>query len=679
MVWNNVFHFSKFEPKQSSFVKKSNHLHYNKDYLCFDCETSDNHEDDVDLIQCWSYQFSFYFQENLYYGRNLRDFVECLGKLKELCANNKQRYLIFVHNLSFDIQFLKNFLFEKFGTENYKIIAVDNHKIISFSIANFEFRCTYKLSNRSLAKWSLDLGTKNRKYKGAIDYNTMRTPASPLFRKDWKYQLLDVLVLKECIECEMSLHGYTHVNQLPLTSTGYVRLKAREFFKKEYQKNRNDFLKQRLSVEQYKLLKMEYAGALSHQNRFFENRIVKGKIRHRDFVSHYPSQQICKDFPIGKFNLFGENLSFSDIKEIVKTHCCLLQMTFSNLKLKNKKITLPILSVDKCNKGKRGAIRCIEDNGRVLQLDGTVTLGLTEIDLEMLIDCYDYESYNIDVCYCSVKGKLPLWLQQLVKYLFHSKSDLKEKLKKFETIENELNLMLSKNLLNGIYGMTATDIVRIIYEMNSNTGEWSNDFLSQNVEEKLKKYYKSKNNIMSFQFGAWTTSHARKELYDFVKIIGFEHFLYCDTDSIFYLSSDKIEKKIERMNTILRKENDENNYFIETENNKYYFNQFELKKEEIIKFKSLHSKCYAYVTKDKQLHCTVAGVTRFGEGGVSRETELGCIDNLKPDFTFKKCGGTRSIYVEKNDNTDSGVVIRHVNKTLSAMNEDFLVHYGKEC
>lgn len=68
-----------------------------------------------------------------------------------------------------------------------------------------------------------------------------------------------------------------------------------------------------------------------------------------------------------------------------------------------------------------------------------------------------------------------------------------------EFIENnELNLRTSKNLLNGIYGM------------NSKTGGWSNDFILQNVEEKLQKYYKSKN-----------------------KIIGFEHFLYCDTDSIF--------------------------------------------------------------------------------------------------------------------------------------------------
>ena len=50
-----------------------------------------------------------------------------------------------------------------------------------------------------------------------------------------------------------------------------------------------------------------------------------------------------------------------------------------------------------------------------------------------------------------------------------------------------------------------------------------------------------------------------------------------------------------------------------------------------------------------KLKVTIAGVTKdnkkLGKDRVTIEEELGSIENLKGEFTFTECGGTRSKYV----------------------------------
>lgn len=679
MNWNDVVSYKNFSPKKSTFIKKNKYNHYSIDFLCFDSETSHNHSfDDKDNFKCWVYQWCFYYQGKYIIGRNICDFIKCLKKISEQCTLPEQRHLIFIHNLSYDIEYLKDFLFDNFDASTYKILAVAPHKFISFTIDHFEFRCTYKLSNRSLDKWSKDNNTHNKKYVGAIDYDKIRYIDSPLTLKDWKYQILDVIVLKESIDKEIEINNYKYAIQLPLTSTSYVRQDARKEFKKNYSVNRRNFSNRRLTVEQYLFVKNAFMGGLTHANRFILNQTINKKIKHRDFVSHYPSQQICKYFPVGKFNFLGSNLSFDDLTSYIDDYCLLLKITFQDLHLKNKKITLPYISYSKVKDGKRGILsNVVQDNGRVLTMNGFTTLCLTELDLQIILKQYDFTSYNIDIAYASEKGKLPDWLINLINDYFYKKSYYKEELHNFKTLENEINLMLSKNKLNGIYGMTATDIVRLVYNLSID-GEWSLEQLTPDIiSEKLDNYYKSKNNFMDYQFGCWTTAHARFQLIEFVELIGYENYLYCDTDSIFYITNKKIEQKLNRKNLMLKVENDKNKYYIETKNKRYYYNQFELEDEDIRQFRTLHSKCYAYVTSDKKLHCVIAGVQKISNN-VSRETELGTIDNLKPNKKFIKCGGTRAIYVPRSDKTNSGVIITKTEKTLSAINEDIYNIYDLE-
>ena len=246
---DNIIHFKDFEPKKTRFIRKNKYIDVAEDYICLDTETSySGNVDYRETLKGWVYQWCFSYQDNYVIGRYVEDFILCLNKIKKLYTNDKQTTIIYVHNLSYDLQYIKNFLFKEYGTE-YKMIVVGNHKYISFNIGGFEFRCSWKLSNRSLDKWSKDLNTKHKKLVGTIDYNVIRYPDSALTKKDWKYMIYDVVVLKECLEKEMLLEHDT-IATIPLTSTGYVRRDARKLFKENYSQNRKKFFSSRLTEEQ---------------------------------------------------------------------------------------------------------------------------------------------------------------------------------------------------------------------------------------------------------------------------------------------------------------------------------------------------------------------------------------------------------------------------------------------
>ena len=194
--------------------------------------------------------------------------------------------------------------------------------------------------------------------------------------------------------------------------------------------------------------------------------------------------------------------------------------------------------------------------------------------------------------------------------------------------------------------MTATKIVRESYTIND-LGEWIKQ-KPTDINGVIEAYYKNENSFMQYQYGVWTTAHARYQLlyyiYDVIIANGGE-YLYCDTDSCFYLTTDECEKAVEEENVRRRTIGDENVYYITTGNGKkVYYNQFTFE-EFSEEFRFLHAKCYAFVTKG-ELKCVIAGVSAYEDSTrqYSREDELGEIDNLKDGFVFRRCGGVTVKY-----------------------------------
>ena len=643
-----------------------------------DTETSHNYDPETGEGHTWIYQWAFRWCRQTCIGRSVSELLDALDRIDE--ANGLTKYemrcVVYIHNASYDLSYLMPFLRARYGPFEH-MIATSPHKIITLEVGPWEFRCSYRLANRSLYKWGKDLGIKHGKKKGLIDYDVLRYPDTKLTRRDWIYQIYDVLALEECVLRELEAEGDT-LRSIPLTSTGYIRRHGRKLAKAA--KDWKEFSKTRLDVPTYKALRFSFAGGLTHGNRFFISKTVRGTIRHRDFRSMYPTELAARpEFPSGPwFKVYeyeeGVRFSWDRYEEWKKEHCLLVTAVVGNLELK-KGETLPYLQYSKCVLGEApGWKATVKDNGRVIKAVGCTVLTFTDIDWDIIRRQYTFvvEPMIISVT-ASVRGSIPPYLRELVDIYYKEKSWFKNQVNRLkeqkasdaEIQDADTSLTKSKNRLNGIYGMTATDPVRLDYEISDVSWKWTHQQLDSNIiDEKLEKFYNSRNSFMRYQIGCWVTTLARKDLLDMYYLIttdedGTRHperFLYGDTDSIFYQSTPEVEERIEAENRRRYERAIREGYFVEVDGETITYDAFELEThknaitgkkcvEDIREFRFLHAKAYAYVTEDNELHVTVAGVSARDAKGYTREQELGNIENLKEGFVFKRCGSTTSVYL----------------------------------
>ena len=113
-----------------NFIKKgskSNKIEICERWISLDTETSWNHDEENPIS--WIYQWAFKFGDYIATGRTPQEFILELKKIyNEYELNENRKIIIFVHNLSYDIQYLKNYLIEAFG--EYKILAISAHHFI---------------------------------------------------------------------------------------------------------------------------------------------------------------------------------------------------------------------------------------------------------------------------------------------------------------------------------------------------------------------------------------------------------------------------------------------------------------------------------------------------------------------------------------------------------------------
>ena len=757
--------WSEFKPKKLEFVskrKKDDNGWYKTEsateFSALDTETSKVllDEERNDYIG-WIYQWCFSYPAEeegvqlLVYGRRPSELVESLKKIIEVNGlhegtesdrSSKIMYFV-VHNLSYDYTYIKDWLEQTFG-HKCKVLATDPHKLISFEIGGLVFKCSYKLSLRSLENWGAVLGVENQKLVGEIDYDTVRyqdTDLGGLDSPDWRYMFGDVKALYECYSEEMKING-DDLTTVPLTSTAYLRRFELGLFNED-EKNRKKFKEERMDSKTYKLIMAESAGGLTLGNRHWAgatvrvDEIVSGEafidwtdtdfsnvtgIRHRDFVSHYPSQQKTTTCPVGKFvqhyNRFSAEKSgakkwtFDDLEELDKKREFLAVVEVTKATL-HSEVTAPYLQVHKCVEGsaksKRGYIktsvdfdRLVHFNGRVIELDGKCYIVINKYDYKILKKQYDME-WELVLVYSAPRGPFPEYIQRTVDHFFKSKTERKAEVKRLEKegyAKNSPEMIFAKKYLevdkarlNSCFGCSDTSPVRL-ENYEDEAGEWHKSKLTEEyLVDKLDRYYEAYSSFNELRYGTWTSAAARYELIEFIELIGYEYFLYADTDSIFYLSTPEIEAKIEARNRELRELGDKNGWYVEVNGKKVYYNQFEDEDEDIREFRFLHAKCYAYNEKVEgkegyKLSCTIAGVPAYTDDKtVTREEELGGIDNLKHGKTFTLCGGTQCKYVNHRPTIEevdghmteyaSAAIITKATKTLKAIIEDPFV-WAKE-
>lgn len=539
-------------------------------------------------------------------GRTWEEFLTVLDRVIEFYELSKnRRIIIYIHNLAYEFQWFKHYF------DWDKIFSIDERKPIYARTSNgIEFRCSYLLSNYSLATVAKNLTMfKIEKKVGDLDYKLIRHSKTPLTDLEWGYILNDGLVVMAYIYEEIDRLGT--INDIPLTNTGYVR----RFCRKRclnMNKNYSTLMKNlKLDSETYLKLKEGFAGGFTHANSWWVGKDIRvGKrinnidiksIGSFDLTSSYPTVLLSEKFPMSKPYKI-EIKDAEDLKEKLKTYCCLFTIHFHNIKEKIK--FEHYLSISKCIESNNYTL----DNGRIVSAED-ITITITEQDYEIIKSCYTWEYFNISDFYIFYKGYLPKELIRCVIDLYKDKTTLKD------VEDKTVEYMKSKSMLNSVYGMCVTDICRDEIVFEEQNGWYKN---TGNVEELIQRYNNSSNRFLYYPWGVWCTAYARRNLFKLLLICK-DHYIYSDTDSLKIINYEQFKPAfdsynieiIKKVKACLRQKNI--NVIYAEPKNKYGDKkplgvwEFEY---DITRFKTLGAKRYMFETKDKKLHITIAGVNK---------------------------------------------------------------------
>lgn len=584
----------------------------------FDIETTYLYEIEQSIMYIWQFAVMDLRTDNIWYcfGRTWDEFIELLNSF----YHDGITIMIWVHNLSYEFQFLRHWL--PFVKD--KVFSLKSRKVVRADIDGIQFRCSYIQTNKSLDAFTKDMGVVHQKLSGVIfDYSKKRFPWTEMTQEELQYCCNDVVGLLEAMRVRMKMENDT-LYSLPLTSTGYVRRLAKNAMKSY---NYNQLHAMMCNEDVYRLLRLEFRGGDTHANRYHVNQILEN-VASFDRASSYPDVMLNYRFPMSAFTpRLINNIEELERKCKVRDCCFIAVFTITHLQQRDIYYGAPYLSLDKAIEISGQVV----DNGRVLSADKAVYV-FNDIDWKIVKSEYVGE-VEISQVYIAKYGYLPQAFRDLVIDLFHKKTSLKN-------VEGqELNYMRSKELINSLYGMCAQNPVKpdVIYMDEPEQAFKLEEIVD--IGEKLEKY--NKKAFLLYAWGCWVTAWARLKLKEMINIVG-DNFVYCDTDSVKFLVRDdykRIIRKIEEYNKGLKELSISNNgYATDKKGIVHYLGVYEYE-ETYKKFKTLGAKKYAYVHEDGTFGITIAGVPK--KAG-AREMEK--IENFNVGFIFRDTGKLESVY-----------------------------------
>lgn len=212
-----------FDIETTSFLILNNKMIPACDYLKL---TKDEQEKSIFMSNMYIWMFSI--NEQVYYGRTWNELRAFLLRIEYYGTEYKK--IVYVHNLPYEFQFLRNCLTFK------NVFARKCRKSMKFELEefNFEFRCSLVLTNSKLEKLPKNYGFEDKvqKLTGNLDYTKIRNSKTVLTEKELKYCENDCLVIYEYIKKE--LETYKTLKGIPLTNTGHVRKELKEKTMKNY-------------------------------------------------------------------------------------------------------------------------------------------------------------------------------------------------------------------------------------------------------------------------------------------------------------------------------------------------------------------------------------------------------------------------------------------------------------
>jgi len=521
-------------------IKTNKKVEYINLEVAFDIESTStyiNPDEKFAFMYLWTIGFKDF--NYVYHGRTWEEFIKLIQALSIFFnLSPTRRLVIYVHNLGYEFQFMRKYL------EWEEVFSVELRKPIkAVTTSGIEFRCSYILSGFSLDRLAKNLVShKIEKLTGNLDYSLVRHSETVLTIEEIDYAINDVVILLYYINEQMNY--YKNISKIPMTNTGRVRRFVRDrcYYSDESHKkaSKGKYWRYRrlmedltLTPEVYKMLTRAFMGGFTHANANYTGKILKD-VTSIDFTSSYPAVMLSERFPMSKA-IPTELTKEKDFNYYRKRFCLLFDVKFTGLIAKIPQDNY--ISESKCWKLEGALI----NNGRVQKADVLATT-ITEVDFEIIERCYEWEKMEVANLYRFHKGYLPYAIIQSIIKLYEDKTILKG-------VEgSEVEYLLSKGMLNSVYGMCVTAIVRdeITY-----TDEW--EINPPDIEQQIQNYNVSKNRFLYYPWGVWVTAYARRNLWYGIIATG-DDYVYSDTDSIKFLNYEKHKPFIEAYNkNLIRK------------------------------------------------------------------------------------------------------------------------------
>lgn len=511
-------HFTEFMPGKSLVFEKKNDglsILCSDNIFTLDTETSTYYKhpsgwgefdytkppeyySDVDKINVL-YIWQMSIDGIAYYGRTLDELKEFLNTLR---AAYKGRIFVYVHNFSYEFQYLRNIL------EFSEVFARKPRKpIYARTESGFEFRCSYFLTGMSLESLPKNFRLNVEKLSGFLDYDTLRSPLTVLTEKELSYCEHDVLVIHELIAQFKQI--YKHIANIPYTSTGRIRRNV----KKLMYPIKKDISACTPTPGIFQMLQAAFAGGYTHANAAHVGTVVED-VHSFDFASSYPAQMLLQKYPSAPFS----KEPLTDIKQIDGSNkAYLLTVIFYNIESRNY---WNYISGHKCTRLINGTY----DNGRIAAAD-ELEITCTEVDIEAISANYHFSKCEVLECYSAKKDYLPKPFTDYIIELYRDKTKLKD------VSGMEQKYLEAKRFVNGLYGMCVTNTIAdtVIFSILSG---WKVEPLKfEDVENGLQDMREK--GFLNYAWGVWVTAYARRALWKSILELDYEA-VYCDTDSIKY-------------------------------------------------------------------------------------------------------------------------------------------------
>lgn len=595
----------------------------------FDIETTSTYIQDEKVAFMYEWTFGIKDKNFICYGRTWEQFIELCEKLQRHFGLGEDVILVvYIHNFSFEFQFMRKYF------EWLNVFSVDERKPIKALCSyGIEFRDSYILSGYSLQKTAENLQYhKIEKLVGDLDYSLIRTSDTVLSKQELAYCENDVLIILYYINEQIRQYG--DITKIPLTNTSrvrnYVRNNCYHSSKNHRKESKRKFFKYRqimqdlqLTKDEYIILKRAFQGGFTHANPNYSGKLLEN-VSSIDFTSSYPAVMLSEKFPMSKgmytpVEELKKMFPYSNkpLDELCKKYCVVFDVEFiglqSSIQYEN------YISESKCSSLENPII----NNGRVYSADRLVTT-ITDIDYNIIKNCYTWEKMGIRNIYRYCRGYLPKDIILSILKLYEDKTTLKG-------VEGmEVEYLNSKVMLNSVYGMSVTDIVRdeITY-----SDDWGSS--PANIDEQIETYNKSYSRFLFYPWGVWVTAYARRNLWLGIKNIK-EDYVYSDTDSIKMLNYEKHTDFIKWYDDIITDKLYKMCDFWKIDKNKLKPKNIKGSEKMIgiwdyegtyTHFKTLGAKRYLVEEQDGSLHLTVAGLSK--KNGMNYMIEKAKGDNMK--------------------------------------------------